>query len=112
MSTATGVPALVVEALRKSFGGLEQVDAAEERRLPRAGGADQADDLVLGEREIDPPQHLEVAERLVDSLELERRGGAHASLPACCRRRSRATSQSVNRASGIVTRTKSVAATR
>ena len=33
---------------------LEQVDAAEERGLARAGRADQADDLVLGEREVDP----------------------------------------------------------
>ena len=29
---------------------LEQVDAAQQRRLPRAGRADQADDLVLGDR--------------------------------------------------------------
>ena len=91
---------------------LEDVHAAQERRLPGARGADEAHDLVLGEREVDPAQDLELAERLVDALELECGRRAHASLPACCRRRSRATSQSVNRASGIVIATKSVAATR
>ena len=89
---------------------LEQVDAAQQGRLAGAGRADQADDLVLLEREVDAAQHLELAERLVHVLHAERL--AHASLPACCRRRSRATSQSVNRASGIVIATKSVAATR
>ena len=97
---------------------LEQVDAAQEGRLPRAGGADQAHDLVLGEREIDAAEHLELAERLVDALDEQRLAGgrlrrrAHASLPACWRLRSRATSQSVKRASGIVIATNSVAATR
>ncbi len=91
---------------------LEEVHAAQERRLARAGGADEAHDLVLGEREVDPAKHLELAEGLVDALELQCRRRAHASLPACCRRRSRATSQSVNRASGIVIATNSVAATR
>ena len=97
---------------------LEQVDAAQEGRLPRAGRADQAHDLVLGEREIDAAEHLELAERLVDALDEQRLPGdrlrrrAHASLPACWRLRSRATSQSVKRASGIVIATNSVAATR
>ena len=86
---------------------LEQVDAAEERRLAGAGGADQADDLVLGDVEVDPAQHLELPERLADAVDLD-----HTRLPACRRRRSRATSQSVKRASGIVIATKSVAATR
>ena len=99
--------------------GLEQVDAAQEGRLARARGADQADDLVLGEREVDAAEHLELAERLVDALDgragvwpKSDTGLAHASLPACWRRRSRATSQSVKRASGIVIATNSVAATR
>ena len=90
---------------------LEEVHAAEEGRLPRSRGADQADDLVLGERQVDTAENLELAERLVEALDAECRRG-HASLPACWRRRSRATSQSVNRASGIVTATNSVAATR
>ncbi len=86
---------------------LEQVHAAEERRLAGAGGADQADDLVLGHVEVDPLQHLELPERLADAVDLD-----HTRLPACRRRLSRATSQSVKRASGIVIATKSVAATR
>ena len=88
---------------------LEQVDAAQQRRLAGAGGADQADDLVLGDVEVDPAQHLVLAERLVQPFDHDR---AHAMLPACRLRRSRATSQSVKRASGIVIATKSVAATR
>ena len=78
---------------------LEQVHAAQQGRLAGARGADQADDLVLGHGEVDPAQHLELAERLVQPLDPER--VAHTSRPACWRRRSRATSQSVNRASGI-----------
>ena len=85
---------------------LEQVDAAQQRRLPGARRADQADDLVLGQREVDPAQHLGLAERLPEAVDLER---AHASLPACCRRLSRATSQSVNRAIGIVSAMKMIA---
>ena len=51
---------------------LEQVDATEERRLAGPGGADQADDLVLGQHEVDPAEHLELAERLVDALDPQR----------------------------------------
>ena len=88
---------------------LEQVDAAQERRLARARRADQADDLVLGDVEVDPAQHLELAEGLVQALDarargagFSRSGSAHTSLPAWCCFRSRAISQSVKRASGIV----------
>ena len=89
---------------------LQEVDAAEERRLPRARGADQADDLVLGEREVDAAQHFVAPEALVDVLEGKRRTvRAHAVLPASCLRRSRSISQSVKRASGIVTRMKTTA---
>ena len=48
---------------------LEQVDAAQQRRLAGAGRADQADDLVLGDREVDPAQHLVLAERLAQALD-------------------------------------------
>ena len=51
---------------------LEEVDAAKERRLARAGRADEAHDLVLGERQVDAAEHLELAEGLVDALEHER----------------------------------------
>ena len=91
---------------------LEQVDAAEQGRLAGARRPDQAHDLVLVEPEIDPTQNFELAEGLVEPFDEERRLG-HAATPATCRRRrSRATIQSVTRASGIVIATKSVAATR
>ena len=55
-----------------------------------------------------PPSTSFVAEGLVDVLDLQRRG--HAAPPSASRRRrSRATSQSVSRASGIVSRMKSSA---
>ena len=63
---------------------LEQVDAAEQRRLARARRADQAHDLVLRDREVDPAQDLVPAERLADAFERARqarppaRGGGRA----------------------------------
>ncbi len=48
---------------------LQQVDAAQQRGLPRTRGADQAHHLVLGHLEVDAAQHLELAERLADALE-------------------------------------------
>ena len=38
---------------------LEQVDAAQQRRLAGPGRADEADDLVLGDVEVDAAQDLE-----------------------------------------------------
>ena len=80
---------------------LEQVHTAEQRRLARAGRADQADDVVLGDVQVDAAEHLQLPEGLVHTVEEQR--FAHA-LDACRLRRSRSTSQSVNRASGIVER--------
>ncbi len=83
---------------------LEQVDAAQQRRLPGSGGADQAHDLVLRDGQVDAAQDLEVVERLVQALDSERRRrapsviGRRRQLPL----RSRAASQSTKRASGIV----------
>src|SRR5207342_2535875 len=57
--------------------GLEQVDAAKQGRLAGTGGPDQADDLVLVDLEIDPLEHLEPVERLVEVLDPQRRGGPH-----------------------------------
>ena len=74
---------------------LQQVHAAQERRLARAGGADQAHDLVLGEGEVDSVEDTDVAEGLRHSLEAKVRGHRR-------RFRSRAISQSVKRVIGIV----------
>jgi hypothetical protein len=92
---------------------LQQVDAAEQRRLPGAGGADEADDLVAVEREVDSLQHLGAVEGLVQPLHERSASLAHRTPPsASWRRRSRITSQSVRRASGIVRRMKRSAVTR
>ena len=79
---------------------LEEIDAAQEGRLARAGRADQADDVVLGDREVDPLQHLELAEALVQRLDAGCLPCAHASTAGLPAPRSRAVSQSTNRASG------------
>ncbi len=76
---------------------LQEVDAPQQRRLARARGADQADDLVLADLEVDPVQHLVGAERLAHAVELDR---AHRILRRCL-----AVSQSVNLAIGIVSAT-------
>ena len=103
---------LAVDRMLPRVDRLQQVDAAKQRRLARAGRADQADHLVLVHRQVDALQHLQLAERLVDVRADERRVGvAHTRPPACCRLRSRATSQSVNRACGTVISTKKNAAT-
>ena len=83
---------------------LEQVDAAQQRRLARPGGADQAHDLVLGDGQVDAAQHLQVVEGLVQALDAQRLRPRPSSArsPASWRRRSRAASQSTKRASGMV----------
>ena len=86
---------------------LEQVDAAQQRRLARARRADQRNHLVLLDGEVDAAQHDVLAERLRHPFDGE---CGHWPAPASRRRRSRATSQSVNRASGIVIATNSTAA--
>ena len=61
----------------------------------------------LGHIEVDPAQHVVPAEGLAQALDLD---GVHVRPPACRLRRSRATSQSVKRASGIVIATNRTAA--
>jgi hypothetical protein len=90
---------------------LGQVDAPEKRRLSRARGANQADDLVLGEGQVDALQHLGSVEGLAQGF--DPKSLTHRAAPRASRlRRSRATSQSVRRASGIVRSTKRSAVTR
>src|SRR5215218_6776547 len=55
------------------LGRLEQVDAAQEGALARAAGAEDADDFAFGDVEVDAFQHLELAEALVDHLQLDHR---------------------------------------
>ena len=77
--------------------------------MPEPGSADEAYDLVLGEREVDSAKDLELPEGLVNPREHECAVVAHRIPPASCRRRSRATSQSVRRASGTVIAMKRIA---
>ena len=113
--TSTFAPGqhLTVDDDRPLVDVLEQVDAAEERRLPGARRADQADDLVEIDGEVDPVQHLELAEALGDVLERDEvavRRRSHA--PRARSRRSRCLMMwSVKRASGIVRMMKKTAAT-
>ena len=101
---------------------LQQVDTAQECGLARPGRADEADDLVLADDEVDATQDLQVAERLVDALDadgltaqqatagatfrrsrgLDLRSWIAHRAPAIWRRRSRSTSQSTVRDSGMV----------
>ncbi len=96
-----------VERDRAGVDRLEQVDAAEQRRLARAGGADQADDVVQAHLEADVLEHLVVDKRLPDVLDVHE-AVVHAAA------RSRASRWrmmlSVKRARGIVRSTKKIAA--
>ncbi len=71
--------------------------------LPEPDAPIRPDDLVVVDLEVDPLQHLELVEGLVEALDPERDRpiGGH-SAPTCRRRRSRSMSQSTNRACGIV----------
>ena len=100
----------------------EQVHAAKQRRLARARGPDEADDLVLGDDQVDALEHLEVAEGLVQPLDPQRLPAQRAAAgaegrdrhraPAIWRVRSRATSQSTKRDMGMVRARKMTAAMR
>ena len=46
---------------------LQQVHAAQQRRLARAGRPDDADDVTARDGQVDAPEHLERAERLVQA---------------------------------------------
>ena len=53
---------------------VEQVDAAQQGGLAAPARADQADDLVFVDGEVDAVEHVLVAEGLVDAVDLELRG--------------------------------------
>ena len=80
---------------------LEEVDAAQQRRLARPARADQRDRAVLRHDEVDPAQHRHLAERLRDAPDLDDRSRGH---------RDRRCMWSSTRASGIVTHRYSAAA--
>ena len=56
-------------------GNLQQVDAAEQRALAGAAGAQDGDHIVLVGGQRDALQHLQVAEALVEVVHAERGAG-------------------------------------
>jgi hypothetical protein len=72
---------------------LQQVDAAQQRRLAGPGRADQRDGRVLRDGQVDPAQHGPLAVRLGHALDVEHRR----------HRRRRRSQRSSSRASGTVT---------
>ena len=89
---------VVAEELdRAAVDRLEEVAAAQQRRLARARRADQADDLVGSQLEADSSQDLEIAEALVDVVDSQDdlRGAGRHWAPASRRPRSLAMIRSV-----------------
>ena len=66
--------ALAVDDDLALLDALEQVEAAQERRLAGAGRADQADDVVLGDVEVDLVEHLQSSpNHFADAAQLDER---------------------------------------
>ena len=112
---------LPLEPDRAVVGALEQVDAAQQRGLAAARGADEADDVVLVDGQVQPGEHHLLAVRLAEPVDAEDGPGHSAGhsaghraghrAPALSRAIARRPIQSVKRASGMVSATKSTAAT-
>jgi hypothetical protein len=58
--------------------GLEQVDAAQQRRLARTARPDHADHAAARDLEVDSAQDVQATEPLVDVFEFERERARHA----------------------------------
>ena len=77
VDVGVGVGDLVALDEDLALGGrLQHVDAAQQGRLARSGGADHADDLALLDVEVDALEHLVVAEGLVQGEDVDRRPAA------------------------------------
>ena len=57
--------------------GQEPVEGREQRRLPRAVGADHADHLPLSHAQVKTPNHVTFAVPRMEILQLEEGCGAH-----------------------------------
>ena len=118
---------LAVQPDRPVVDVLQEVGAAQQRRLAGSGGADQRGHGVRGDLQIDVPQHDGAAEGLAHGLHPQHGGtlgGVHGLrgfhglsavahvVPPCARCRSmRAVTQSVKRVIGMVRATKTSPAT-
>ncbi len=67
----TGAQFLVADADAPGTGLFQEVDAAQEGALARAGGADDADHVSLAGPERNAPEHLMAAVALVDVFDLQ-----------------------------------------
>src|SRR5690606_19203056 len=79
---------------RAARGLLQTVHTAEQRRFPGPGRTDHAYHFARSDLEIDPLQHLEVTETLVEVADLDRRwlsGHGHLVSPGVSPGRSAAT---------------------
>ena len=64
---------LAVDLDPTGVGGLQLVDAAQQRRLSRARGADEDCDRARRHNEVDTAQHVQLAEELVQVFDLDLR---------------------------------------
>src|SRR5262249_55023921 len=61
---------------------LETVDAAQQGRLAGTGAADNGDDVAVARRQRHALQHIQLAELLVQVLDMDRFGRGAAAVPA------------------------------
>ena len=66
---------------------MESEQHAQQRRLARAVRADEAEELAVGDVEVDAVEHARLAERLADALQADERGVVHAAAPSPAMRR-------------------------
>ena len=71
INDGVSLPELVMSLRHAGLDRLEGVDAAQQGRLAAAGGADQADQLVLADGQVDAVENLVLAEALLDPLHLQ-----------------------------------------
>ena len=91
-------PVLDAEHAHRALGRLlEQVDRAQERRLPRAGRAEDDDVLAGVDGQVDAVQHLRRAERLLDPAQLDDDAPCSALRASRCRRSSSRGSRTVGK---------------
>ncbi len=102
-STSVAVISTPSNQMRPASIGSRQVDAAQERRLAGAARPDQADDLVIVDHEVDASQDLELPEGLVETLDADASVMRARPLAVVVGPEDQPV---VNRASGIVIRTK------
>ena len=80
LAGADVVDALAAEAQRAGIGKIEPGEDAQQRRLARARGAEQRDELAILDRQADAAQRFEAAELLDDGVQLDGQDPASCSV--------------------------------